>query len=156
MNGIRISVVAAAAVLAVLAGCQGQEQVEAGSETPVEGDDAPGLVAQAYPPVPDLPVPIGFKLNEKRSRNQSAGGFRSVDHLYRGRADKYDLHRFYKRQMRISRWILAVDTFTQGQITMEFQKDNEQCRIVISDGDLFHPSHIKIQVFPTGPLQQSR
>jgi len=155
MNAIRMFVVAAAAV-AVLAGCQEQQQIETGSKTPVEGDDVPGLVAQAYPPVPDLPVPIGFKLHEKRSRNQSAAGVRFVDHLYRGRADKYDLQRFYKQQMRISRWTLTVDTFTQGQITMDFQKANERCWIVISEGDFFHPTHVKIQVFFTGPLQQSR
>src|SRR3990172_3595374 len=90
--------------LIVLSGCQGQEKVAAGSEQPVKPEPPPGLVAQAYPPIPDLPVPLGFHMDEQRSRNTAAGGIRVVQHLYKGRADKFELQRFYRQQMRIAGW----------------------------------------------------
>ena len=64
----------------------------------------PELAATSSPPVPDLPVPQGFRLDESRSRTFASAGSRYVDHVYEGNADKYTIARFYKRQMPISRW----------------------------------------------------
>ncbi len=64
---------------------------------PVVGSElqAPkGLIAQVQPPLPDLPVPVGFKLEEGKSRSFEAAGPRYIDHTYKGRADKFAVKRF--------------------------------------------------------------
>jgi len=82
-----------------------------------------GLVAKAIPSIADVPEPIGFKLDERRSRYFAAAGARYVDHLYKGSADKWAVGRFYKRQMPVSRWVLVTDRFVQGGIILDFEKE---------------------------------
>lgn len=105
------------------------------------------LTAVAKPPVSDLPVPQGFKLDESRSRTFAEATYRYVDHVYEGSADKYMISRFYKRYMPISRWVLATDMFVQGNIILDFEKDNERARITIGRGNVFVPSRILAQVW---------
>ena len=110
----------------------------------------PELGAISNPPVPDLPVPNGFRLDESRSRTFAAAGSRYVDHVYEGNADKYTLARFYKRQMPISRWTLTTDMLVQGKIILDFQKDNERSRLIIDQGNLIAPSQVLAQVWTSG------
>jgi len=139
--------------LVLLAGCNNQPNTVDTSggayrevSTPVQ------LVAQARPPILDLPVPIGFRLDETRSRNFAAAGARYVDHLYRGSGDKFAVARFYKRHMPISRWVLVTDMFVQGDIMLDFEKESERCRIIISQGGLFNNCTIKVQLWTTGRI----
>ncbi len=112
----------------------------------------PELVAMRRPPIADLPVPIGFDLKESKSRNFSAAGARYIDHAYGGRADKFAVGRFYKRQMPISRWTLVTDMFVQGDIMIDFEKDSERCRISISDGGFFGSTRIQMAVWTSGRI----
>lgn len=113
------------------------------------------LIARAYPWIPDVPVPIGFDLDESRSRDFMAAGARYVDHLYKGRADKWAVARFYKRQMPIHRWTFVTDIFAQGDIRLDFEKETERCQVVISKGSWWHPTYIKVQLWTTGRIIQS-
>ena len=146
--------VAAAAAVAWMAGCNSPPRtVDSTGGRYRETTVPPELVAMARPPLPDLPVPIGFKLDEGRSRNFRGGTARYVDHLYKGGADKFAVARFYMRHMPIQRWVLVTDMFVQGEVMMDFKKESESCRIIVSDGSLFNPTHIKITLWTSGRIQ---
>ena len=137
-----------------LAGCDNQPQkVEASGGGYRQVPPPIELVAQGRPPISDLPVPVGFNLDESRSRNFAAAGARYVDHVYRGGADKFAVARFYKRQMPISRWVLVTDMFVQGDIMLDFEKETQRCRIIVAEGSMFHSCHVKVQLWTTGRIQ---
>lgn len=114
------------------------------SSPPVE------LKSQPRPPIADLPLPMGFTLDESRSRNFAAAGMRWVDHLYNGGNDKFAVSRFYRRQMPINRWTLVTEMFTQGCVTLDYEKQTERCHIVVSDGNLIHPTVVKVMLWTSG------
>lgn len=93
---------------------------------------APGLVPQAQPPVEDVPVPIGFKLVEPMSRSLVTGGERKVEHTYQGRAEKFDVKRFYARQMPLSGWKLISEQFVSGEFALHFSKDEELAEVTLT------------------------
>jgi len=137
-----------------LAGCNGQPNSADASGGAYREVAAPlQLVAKAHPPILDVPVPMGFELDEGRSRNFAAAGARYVDHLYKGGEDRFAVARFYKRQMPISRWVLVTDMFVQGDIMLDFEKETERCRIVVCDGSMLSPTHLKVQLWTTGRIQ---
>jgi len=138
-----------------LAGCNGQPNtVQSSSGALQEVAPAAELVAKARPPIADLPIPIGFDLDEGRSRNFAAAGARYVDHVYRGGADKFAVARFYKRHMPISRWARVTDMFVQGDIMLDFEKESERCRIIVTrGGGPFRSTTIKVQLWTTGRIQ---
>ena len=135
------------ALSAAMAGCGGVSTDGANVVGPI-----PEMVAMQRPPIEDLPVPIGFYLDEGKSRNFTAAGARYIDHAYSGRADKFAVGRFYKRQMPIRRWTLVTDMFVQGDIMLDFEKDTERCRIRISDGGFFGSTKVKMAVWTSGRI----
>ena len=153
MRGRTLAGCLAAALAACPAGCRsGGSAVETNGAAYREVNVPLELVAESPPYVPDLPVPVGFKLDESRSRNFTSGHSRWVDHLYKGNDEKFALARFCKRHMPISRWVLMTDRFTQGSILLDFEKDAERCQIIISDGSLLHRTYMKVQVWSSGPI----
>ena len=115
--------------------------------------DAPlELVAQSRPPIPDLPIPVGFKLDEGKSRSFAAGGSRYIDHVYKGSADKFAVKRFYERHMPICRWVLVSRRLIRGEIEMDFEKETERCNIKVWEGGWFSPVTIKFTLWTSGPI----
>ena len=154
MNGRMLiaGVLVASAVL--VCGCNDKPQAVDSSGGGYREVSAPtGLVAKGRPSIADVPEPIGFKLDERRSRYFAAAGARYVDHLYKGRADKWAVGRFYKRQMPISRWVRVTDRFVQGGIVLDFEKETERCVIQIVKGSLFYPTYIKVQLWTSGRIE---
>ena len=98
-------------------------------------------------------MPKGFVLNEELSRNFAASGERFVDHVYTGRTDKYTLSRFYRRHMPVNQWALVTDMFSQGQISLDFEKQGERCRILIDEGGSLSPARVQARVWPHRPLR---
>ena len=140
-------------VAAIAAGCQQQTRVvDASNGAAREVVAAPELVACSRPPIPDLPMPIGFDLDESASRDFAAAGARYVDHVYRGGDDKFAVARFFKRQMPVSRWVLVTSLFVQGDVMLDFEKETERCRIVITDGR-FSSTQVNVQLWTSGQLQ---
>ena len=86
------------------------------------------------------------------SGNFSAAGARYVDHVYKGRADKFAVGRFFKRQMPINRWALVTDMFVQGDIMLDFEKDTERCRVTITDGS-FGATAVKVAMWTSGRIR---
>ncbi len=120
-------------ILAVagLAGCEGGGPSLAG---PLVGDNdggsakvrsEVGLVPRARPPIPDLPVPVGFKLVESVSRDYESDNLRFVDHTYRGDAALVQVKRFVNEQMPRKGWTLETSQFVRGVHTLRFRKGEE-------------------------------
>ena len=135
-----------------LAGCQDNSTIDTGAGAPREVTAPTELVAQARPPVPDLPVPVGCSLDQGNSRSYAAAGFRLVYHTYTGRVDKWAVGRFYKLQMPINRWVLESDRMIRGTIELEFSKDKEKCSVIIDRDGWLTPTRIVISVQPSGKL----
>lgn len=139
--------------LAALGGCAKEQTIDASSGAPREVDAAGGeLVGQSRPPVLDVPVPVGFTLDEGQSRNYNLAGARLVDHVYRGGADKFAVKRFYERQMPTYRWTMVTAVFAQGDMTLDFERDCDRCRIAISTGGLFQRTTIRVYLQTTGRI----
>ena len=107
------------------------------------------------PIIADIPVPRGFRLDEGRSRDVSAAGQRWIDHVYVGSADKFAVREFYLTEMSKYRWILVTKSFIQGQVTLDYRKDAETCRVIVSDGSsMFGKVAIKVFILTSGPLRE--
>ena len=154
MAGRNLTTWLALAAAAWLCGCNNTNTVDASSGAPREVQPAYELVAQSRPTIADLPLPVGFDLDEGRSRSFSAAGARYVDHVYYGKDDKFALARFYKRQMPVNRWTLVTDMFVQGDIMLDFEKDTERCRVIITETNkVFHPMSVKVQLWTSGRIE---
>jgi hypothetical protein len=95
------------------------------------------LIPAPRPPVPDLPVAIGFKMNESISRNYESAGARFIDHTYEGQADKFDVERFYRQQMPLKGWTMRGSQMVRGDFLMRFEKGSELCEVGISSEKTF-------------------
>lgn len=147
-----LSGLVAAALLVALVGCGGSDTTMSSSGAPAGAGPMPELVGLARPPIPDLPVPDDFSLDEGKSRSFAAAGARYIDHVYKGSADKFAVARFYKRQMPISRWALVTDMFVQGNIMLDFEKATERCRVTVTEGGLFNSTVVKIALWTSGRI----
>ena len=110
------------------------------------------LFARARPPIPDLPVPYGFDLNESRSRHWTVGQLRLVDHVYSGSADKFAVAEFYRTQMPINRWERVREHFAQGKIMLDFDKGDERCHVVIQEKGWGDGIEIQIMLSSSGKI----
>jgi hypothetical protein len=135
---------------AMLAGCGGQGATTEGTAPRTVN---PGLVPRSQPPIGDVPIPLGFDLDENKSIDFVVAGSRFANHRYKGGAEKLEVKRFYERQMPINRWTLTTSMFVGGDINMDFEKDSERCRVTVTDGGLFHKSYILIRLWTSGPVQ---
>jgi len=110
------------------------------------GPRVAGLIPQSRPPIPDVPVPIGFKLAEQISRNYESAGARFVDHTYEGHADKFQIERFYANQMPLKGWTLLGRQMVRGTFLMRFEKKDEYCEIRITTESTFTGERTQITV----------
>lgn len=145
-----------AASLPIVCGCGDKSQsVESAS---AGGENSPlmlELVPDARPPIPDLPVPIGFKMDEGESLDYALHGARFVNHKYKGGSEKLAVKRFYERYMPVNRWTLTTAMFVSGDIMMDFEKETERCRVTITGGTLFSKSYIYVRLWTSGPIQSA-
>ncbi len=94
-----------------------------------------GYVPQVAPPLNDVPVPVGFSMDYDSSWDRSDGGLRWANHRYSGKGPLTPLANFYEKQMPQTRWALVTKGFAEGRATLDFEKDQERCRITISQGN---------------------
>ncbi len=145
-----------ALVLVALAGLPGCDAPRTSGQAQAAGSARPAapieLVAQRRPPIPDLPVPIGFELAQKESRSIATGGTRWVVHYYTGRADKWAVGRFYRREMPIHGWVQETERMIQGKLYLDFRKDRERSVIQVTDGR-WSGTEIRMETFPVGTVE---
>lgn len=67
----------------------------------------PGLVAATDSPIPDVPMPIGFKPVTSMCSSSFDGIARTVTHVYQGRARAAEAVLFYKQQLPLFGWELT-------------------------------------------------
>jgi len=132
--------------LCVLAGCGGNGEV-ASDESGEPGPVLQELAARPDPPILDLPVPMGFKLDEGASRSADSGVARFVDHIYKGRAGKFAIARFYKKSLLPSKWMLIMETFSVGELKLEFERPGERLFVFITNGGWLSSTRIKLQLW---------
>jgi len=153
MTGRWMTVFCALTTLAWVGGCADTQMIDASSGAPRRVDPAVELIARYQPYIPDVPVPVGFKLDQAKSRDYTFGAGRFVDHVYKGRDDKMAVKRFYERQMPINRWELTTTMFVVGDVVMDFEKETERCRVAVDDsGGIVNRTCVKIRVWTSGPI----
>lgn len=118
------------------------------------------LRAQARTHVADVPVPDGFDLAEKRSRSyKNQTGLRWVDYLYKGGGEKFDVVKFYEKQMINYHWEPQTTQTAQGQTSLDFLKNDERCRITVSGGGALSSTFVHVSITPgthVGPPGRSK
>lgn len=129
----RLNGFAAAALIALwIAGCETNSASR--TTTPTDtGDGAypakrvqpTSLLAQSRPPVPDLPVPVGFEMVEDISRSYESAGARFIDHSFRGKDDKLEVERFCRIHLPLKSWTMRGSQMVRGTLTMRYEKGNE-------------------------------
>ena len=117
----------------------------------VAGCQTPGeLRPQAKPVIADVPWPEGFSYDDARSRSDSAGGVRFIDHQYKGQCSKFDVQRFYDKHMVANQWAPVRNQSLQGDIWMIFRKGNELCMISITDATWPSKACVRVLVMNVG------
>ncbi len=128
---------ALAGCLAACQGGSGETATTRGTTDANRPSTVAGLIPRSRPPIPDVPVPLGFELAEKISRNYESAGARFVDHTYEGRADKYEVERFYANQMPLKGWMMRGRQMVRGTFLMRFEKGSEFCEVRITSDSSF-------------------
>ena len=121
-----------------------------GSERRME----PELLPASQSPLPDVPVPQRFDLDQKRSRAVATSGIRVVDHHYVGGADKWAVGRFYKRYMPDHDWTAMSDQMLGGEVFLQFTRGRERCTIKIMDRG-WRGTDISVLIIPEVPARAS-
>ena len=140
-----------AAALAV-SGCTRDRTIDSSGGAPREVSMMPGLVAVSRPYVPDVPVPLDFQQVEKQSIDFGAGSARYVHHIYKGKAAKWDVRRFYEKHMPVNQWSLVTYMNADGEMSLDYEKQNERCRIIVADGSWFYPVRVIVRLWTSGPI----
>jgi len=105
------------------------------------------MTAQTRSPIPDVPLPLGFKLKELRSRSWTSGSLRFVDHLYYGKGDRVNVVDFFEKQMPVNGWAQLCNQFTQGRSSLDFAKSGENCRITVFRDGRFSSTSVQIAIW---------
>ena len=91
-----------------------------------------GLVAQSATYVDDVPIPRGYRLIDRQSRDVMAGRNRVVHHVYRGLGRPLEIRNFYEEQMPYGGWRRRVVENNNGTYVLRYEKDGEDCSIRIT------------------------
>jgi len=112
---LMLAVLGVPGVVAVLVGCDSNPVRKVPFEVPVVAwnDDGeylakrvgPGLVAKTDSPIPDVPMPIGFKPVVSKCSSGFDGQSQTVTHIYQGRARSVETVLFYRQQLPLNGWL---------------------------------------------------
>lgn len=80
---------------------------------------------------PDVPVPANFDYRPDKSWAYITGSVRTTSIKYIGSARTEDLLEFYRKQMPQSGWMEKMTLGVDSKKAVGFQKNYEQCRIII-------------------------
>ncbi len=75
----------------------------------------PGLVADPASPIPDVPIPVGFKALPALCAVELTPQGRSVEHVYQGLADMEDAASFYSTNLWRFGWVRESMEITPGK-----------------------------------------
>ena len=141
----------------LLAGCNQDPTRRVPFEVPVVdwNDDGqylskrvgPGLVARETSPIPDVPLPIGFKPVVSQCSSSFDGVARTVTHVYQGRGRTPETVLFYRQQLPLDHW-QPVDkqTHEDGSSSLHFTKGSESLGVRLSSR--FNTATIEVFISP--------
>ena len=96
-----------------------------------------GLVASSESPIPDVPIPVGFKAVISRSSSSFDGIVRTVNHTYQGRGKAADAVAFYRSHLALNDWqFVSRNDQTDGSTVLSYVKGNEQLEVYVRQGTL--------------------
>lgn len=96
-----------------------------------------GLVARSDSPIPDVPMPVGFRPVISQSSSAFDGLVRSVNHTYQGRSNVADTVAFYRGHLALHDWQFVSRTDnTDGSTTLRHVKGGEQLEVYVRQGTL--------------------
>jgi len=127
----------------VLAGCNQDPTRRVPFEVPVVdwNDDGqylpkrvgPGLVAREQSPIPDVPMPIGFKPVVSQCSSSFDGVARTVTHVYQGRSRTPETILFYRQQLPLQNWqVVDMQTHEDGSTSLHYMKGAETLGVRLS------------------------
>lgn len=94
----------------------------------------PGLVAMEQSPIPDVPMPIGFKPLRSESTSSFDGVSRTVTHIYQGRARTSETVLFYRQQLSLHGWVqVDKQVHEDGSRSLHYTKGSEALGIRLSE-----------------------
>ncbi len=81
----------------------------------------------------DLPVPMGFRIQEGESWTYTAKGVRLAELHYVGTASVSKVVSFYEEQMPVSGWEKMLSVGSEDQMRLQFKhtRKPERCRITV-------------------------
>ncbi len=116
----------------------------------LSGQPGPGLVLAETSPIPDVPLPIGFRpLPELCSASvEGADGARRVRHVYQGMGNAGEVVAFYRQHLPSRGWQLAgIRGGNEADAVLSYSKGPEQLEARIRGGGV---STITLDIYPTG------
>ena len=142
----------------VLTACEDSNRIAVNPNDPGAPAAIVGLLPSARPPVHDVPVPAGFKLQESVSRSYSSADSRFIDHTYKGDADKIDVTQFYRKQMPTKGWTFRGSQMVRGVIHLRYERPTEFCDVSIAgSNNIFGPtSTVNINLQTVGRGEPAR
>jgi hypothetical protein len=94
----------------------------------------PGLVAMENSPIPDVPMPIGFKPVRSECSSSFDGMSRTVSHVYQGRARAAEVVLFYSQQLSLHGWQrVEKQNHDDNSTSLHYTKGAESLGIRFSD-----------------------
>lgn len=126
-----LSLVACAGLLlaaAALVGCDSGGGSAGGG--PTMGQPAVATAVQ-HPLLQNIPLPAGFRLIQERSVASLAGSTRVAKCEFQGGLSPDDVARFYESLMPTARFTLGPKSFDNGEYTMRFDSESEECTLRI-------------------------
>ena len=91
-----------------------------------------GLVSQLEPAIPDVPMPVGFKLLRDRGQVQLTDAGRSVHHVYQGRGKQSEAVSYFRQTLRRHGWERTRPPYEDeedGSISLAYSNGREHLDI---------------------------
>ena len=90
-----------------------------------------GLVLSPAPYIPDVPIPVGFKIVASQSSSSFDGRVRTVYHYYQGRANPGETVEFYQAHLPRNDWTFITSTVGGATTTLRYTKGPETLTLAV-------------------------
>ena len=116
---------------------------------------AAGLVPQIEPAIPDVPLPVGFKLLRDRGHVEVTGAGRSVHHVYQGRGKQAEAVGYFRQTLRRHGWQRVSPPFEEEDGSMRLAYSNGRERLDIHLVERIQRLTIDVRIEPADMARAS-
>jgi hypothetical protein len=111
-----------------VAGCQ-----DSNANAPVvtTTDQTPVATPVEHPLLKGIPIPIGFKIVQEKSRVRHRGSMRDAQCEFQGTLIPSEVVRFYEQYMPAAHFKLGPKIFVDGDYTLRFESSTEECNVIV-------------------------